>query len=273
MKKINFLVIIIFFLSIFLSSCTLKKEVKFFVVDTKGKPIEGASVNISSHILTETGKDGKVVLKLEPEEYMVKVSKPGFFSSKRKIDVTKEREATFKLLSFREGMSKIIDSIAEELSKKERFRVTLYGRTPSGSVSFSAFFSLDEGRIVVRSDKLSEDVVIEERNGNLYYNGNEFPEEEREYLPYLINIIVDSVLFLKDYPLRGALKYSNSTLYFSKISFIDERDGFKILGFFEIDNETLEVKKEYIDFFATDRLERGTHYTIIYYFEDEKNTE
>ena len=101
----KFILASILFMILFSSiSCSVNKTLKVIVLDTKGNPVQGAWVSILSYEEGETGKDGWITFKLQPKEYIVKVEKPGFFSVKRKIDLEKEKEVTFKLLSFKEGM-------------------------------------------------------------------------------------------------------------------------------------------------------------------------
>ncbi len=268
MKK--FILASILFIIVFSSiSCSLNKTLKVIVLDTKGNPVEKAWVSILSYEEGETGKDGWITFKLQPKEYIVKVEKPGFFSAERKVNLYEENEISFKLLSFKEGMSKIVESISRDLPEKKNFKTVVYGSFPTGSINFTAEFFLDEGRVVVESDELKDEVTIEFKNNEFRYNGKPFPSEEEQYLPYVIKLINDSVLFIKDYPLRLTLKYAGSTVYFSNISFKEEKDDFKIFGFFVIDNTTLKVKKEYIDFYAVDRLKRKTHYSIWFYYDNE----
>jgi len=266
----KFILASILFIIIFSSvSCSLNKTLKVIVLDTKGNPVERAWVSILSYEKGETGKDGWITFKLQPKEYIVKVEKPGFFSVKRKIDLKIQREVTFKLLSFKEGMSKIVESISRDLPEKRKFKTVVYGSFPAGSINFTAKFFLDEGKIVVESDELKSEVSIEFKNNEFRYNGKPFPSEEEQYLPYVIKLINDSVLFIKDYPLRLTLKYTGSTTYFSNISFKKVKKDFNFFGFFVINNATLKIRKEYIDFYAVDRLGRKTHYSIWFYYDNE----
>ncbi|RLD13841.1 MAG: hypothetical protein DRI28_05005 [Caldiserica bacterium] len=266
----KFILISILFIILFSSiSCSVSRTLKVIVLDTKGNPVQGAWVSILSYEEGETGKDGWVTFKLQPKEYIVKVEKPGFFSVKRKIDLKIQREVTFKLLSFKEGMSKIVESISRDLPEKRKFKTVVYGSFPAGSINFTAKFFLDEGKIIVESDELKSEVSIEFKNNEFRYNGKPFPSEEEQYLPYVIKLINDSVLFIKDYPLRLTLKYTGSTTYFSNISFKQVKKDFNFFGFFVIDNATLKIRKEYIDFYAVDRLGRKTHYSIWFYYDNE----
>ncbi|MBC7195168.1 MAG: hypothetical protein H5U37_05885, partial [Caldisericia bacterium] len=130
--------------------------------------------------------------------------------------------------------------------------------------NFNASIDLESNIIILKSNLLEKELIIKKVNNSYFYNYKEIPEDIKDYFPQIINIISESIDFVKNLP--TSIKNYGISLRknYITISFMNLSENLRIQGYI-ISDLNLNIINEQINIIAIDEMKRVNEFFINIY--------
>ncbi len=262
MKKLKFIILIITFI-FFISCIDRVYTIKIRILDENKKKIFNAIININGNDI-KIENDEEIELKLKEGEYKIYIEKENFFPYENTIFLNKNLELNVELVSIENKKSELIEKIFNKIKNSKKFDIQFIGNMNGTSENFNASIDLESNIYILNSNLLKKDLIIKKVDNSYFFNDKEIPEDIKDYFPQIINIISESILFVKNLPtLIKDYDVSLRKKYIT-ISFISFNENLRIQGYI-ISDLNLNIKNEQINIKAIDEMKRINEFFINIY--------
>ncbi|HOK18476.1 MAG TPA: hypothetical protein P5272_05490 [Caldisericia bacterium] len=257
-----FILSIIVFLSL---SCSNYKKVKIEIVDSNNVKLDDYEISIVGYLDKKIENGEELVLNLKKQEYLIRVFKDNYFPYQETFDINNLNEIVIKIRNIDEGIEEINQKLLIELENLKSYYVDFSGKIDSEDISFNAFFDFNNNIIKVNSKILNKEIVINKVDSKYVYNNNDLPEETQKYFGEIVKIIEDSVIFIKDLPLKIENKNYKSSNGNIIVEFEDKNVNLEIYGFVILDGFNLSFKNESFHIKTVDEMKRESEIYLYFY--------
>jgi len=257
-----FILSIIVFLSL---SCSNYKKVKIEIVDSNNVKLDNYEISIVGYLDKKIENGEELVLNLKKQEYLIRVFKDNYFPYQETFDINNLNEIVIKIRNINEGIEEINQKLLIELENLKSYYVDFSGKIDNEDISFNAFFDFNNNTIRVNSKFLNKEIVINKIDSKYFYNNNDLPEETQKYFGEIVKIIEDSLIFIKDLPLKIENKNYKSSNGNIIVEFEDKNVNLEIYGFVILDGFNLSFKNESLHIKTVDEMKRESEIYLYFY--------
>lgn len=263
MKKVFFLIIL--FTLIFSYSCIkTEKNIKISVLDEFGNRISNARVLIDNQEYF-TNENGELVLKRYNDKFKIFVFKENYIPNEIDVENKDDNYVEIKLFSLNSKKDEILNKIIDKIINSKTFNVQFLGNLNGKKENFNLYCDIKNGYFKISSPLLTKDIEIKKENGKFYYNDKEIPNESIDYFPIILDLISNSIEFIKSLPQNLKNSYLSSDFNYIKYSFSIEKTNLEISGFIISTYPDYKIINEQINIIAIDEMRRINDFTLNFY--------
>lgn len=263
MKKFSllFLILIIFF-----SSSCIKKEnnLKIIILDEFGNKISKAKVLINEKEFL-SDENGELILNNYENEFKILIYKENYLPYEANIKSENLETLEIRLTSLNSKKDEITNKIIEKISQSKKFNVQFLGNLNGDIENFNLYCDLENSYFKITSDLLEKELEIKKENGKFYYNQNELPDDTLNYFSEVIDLISESIEFVKTLYNMVQNKELSISYNYIKLSFKLEKTNLKISGFIISNYPNYEIINEQMNIVAIDEMGRVNDFTLNFY--------
>lgn len=258
-------VIILLNLSFLIISCSNYKKIKIEIVDSNNIKLNNYEINIVGYFNKQVESNEDLTLKLKKGEYLIRVFKDNYFPYENVYNINEINNIVIKIKNLEEGIDEINDKVAFEIRNLTKFFVKFDGKIEGKDISFNAFFNMNNNTIKVTSKYLEKEVVINKIDSTYFYNDKDVPINVQNYFNEIIKMIQESVIFIKELPLKIENKKYRSTNGYIIIEIANKYINLEINGYIILDGINLSFKNESLYIKAIDEMGRESEFYLNFY--------
>ncbi|MCX8095075.1 MAG: hypothetical protein N3D74_02645 [Caldisericia bacterium] len=263
MKKF-ILVIIILIMSTSISCYRRENNIKIIVLDELGNKISQAKILINN-IEFLTDNNGELIVKNEGENFKIFVYKENYLPYDEFINYKENSNVEIKLISLNSKKEEIIKKIIEKVSTSKSFYVNFIGNLNGDKENFNLYCNLEKFYFKITSPLLNKEVEIKKEDDKYYYNQKELPEETLDYFPLVLDLVSNSIEFIKNLPQLTKNLSISSNYNYIKFSFNIEKNNLKITGYILSNYPNYNIINEQINILAIDEMGRTNDFILNFY--------